>query len=836
MRQASLSFIRANTSLLQAVIVIVALGVGCNFGSTPFEVPASSGGSSDTTTTTTTASTTSCNTTVLEYGQKGIVTAVGRGGYSDLKMIPGTSNPSIAYIDAGSLSIKFSYWNGTNYVNEVVSGDGTATFVRLAYLSSGVPLVFWAQGIYVKTAIRSAAPTSSGTWTAGVIDSGTAPRALEVSVNPLDQVGLVYLTDSAVGGRVRFAYCDAPCSGASSFQTMVATPYIENTNLISTEVATGMAWCKASASQYYPAVTYVVTGSTKYAVCQNTLTNCLTNTNWSIQQIVAVGAVASKLLIDSSVTGDVPKAVLLSAGIIPYKMDAVACTAAPAAFSAGAALGGASSGTQWIKILKDSPAGKFHIAANEAATSVRYYNSQTTDFTGAWNTAGIVETIGLAATAGGSADVDDTTTSVNISYGTNAAPFTLRIGKVLDYTVASNLAVVARQDPDTTGSLQLAAATSQQATISIASTAGGRPAVAYVDFSVGAVALAKLTYAYRDSASSTSTWSYRLVPNTQNPQFPSLAFDHNNRPWISYFDAANNRFYMATNTSADGSGVWNTYEFPSTPGGAPVALPSANQTAMAMYYSGGVAHPVMIITDTNAATRGLKASKLNTTTMLWSSVTTIDALTASGASHLNADFDTNGNIVAAYRDLSATKSKYVYATSGTSWSTALTFSGLAQGMGVTVRINPATTKPAAAYFDRANNGVYYASCTGTIASCASSGWSSSLVDNLAGVSGLAAGNEQLLMAALSFNSSGTPYIYYPRGATSTGSLTVADNSSGSFSASTLYSGTSGNITGSTALNFGISGWGVNTTRNAVNGAVAAYIGPGNWLYVTSCGD
>ena len=158
------------------------------------------------------------------------------------------------------------------------------------------------------------------------------------------------------------------------------------------------------------------------------------------------------------------------------------------------------------------------------------------------------------------------------------------------------------------------------------------------------------------------------------------------------------------------------------------------------------------------------------------------------------------------------------------------------GAGVTIRLNPTTGKPALAYFDRGNNTVYYAPCSGTIATCATSGWSPAVVDNTAGVNGLVSGNDQLLSAAIGFTSSAGPYVFFPRGAGATGHLSVGDGTSGTFNVSTLYSGANGAISGVTAVNFAVSGWNVVSTSNAAGGITTAYIGPGNRLYSTSCGD
>lgn len=792
-----------------------------------------------TATTTTTTTPTSCSTTLLDGGQKGTVTAVQRGIYSDAKVIPGTPYPAVAYADPGSLVLKFTFWNGTNYATEPVSGDNGAAFVRLAFLSNGTPIVLWTLGVNLKAAVRSApVSTASATWAAGVIDTGTAPRAVEIAVNPLDQVGVSFLTDSATGGRAKFLYCDATCAGPANFVTMSPNPYIEATNIIANQTATGMAWCKASSTAYYPALTYGVTGNVRFAICQNTLANCASDGSWNVSaNVVTSGLVASKLQIDPTVAGDVPKAIALAAsGIRTYKMGATACTGTPVNMTLGTAtLGGGTTGSQWMTLLQD-PASKFHVIANTSTTSVSYYNSTTTDINGAWNAAGTVETTALAAASGGGAALDTANTGIYSAYGQNVAPFDVRLTKIVDYTVASNTAAFSRSSPDQSGSVQLAAAASQLKNISSAATSAGRPAAAYVDMSIGAAASSKLKYAYRTGPTATSTWVTTILPGTFTPEFPSLAFDHNNRPWISYFEANGNKFVLTTNSLTDGTGFWTSYDFPALPAGGPVALPAANNTALAMHYSAGVANPVMIVIDTNAGSRGLKAAKFTQATQTWSTVTTIDALAVSGAAHVSADFDASGNIAVAYEDINATRARYASSTDGTAWSSPLSVSGVSQGAGVTVRINPSGGSPAMAYYDRGNNTVYYSSCSGTVASCATSGWSTSTVDSGAGVSGLASGNHQLLSAALVFSATGTPTVIYPRGQGAGGKLMSATNSSGSFVSTVLVSGANGGLSGSNALNFAVSGWNVSAVRNAAGLATAVFLGAGNWINVNSCGD
>jgi hypothetical protein len=122
-----------------------------------------------------------------------------------------------------------------------------------------------------------------------------------------------------------------------------------------------------------------------------------------------------------------------------------------------------------------------------------------------------------------------------------------------------------------------------------------------------------------------------------------------------------------------------------------------------------------------------------------------------------------------------------------------------------------------------------------MASCATGGWSPSIIDNAAGVSGLAASVEQLLRVAMDIDSSGNPFIVYPRGAGSDASLILQRISSGTFTSSTLHAGANGNqMTGAGALNYAVAGWGVSSTINSSGARTSVYVGPGNWLYSTSC--
>ncbi|MEO5969830.1 MAG: hypothetical protein ABIQ95_07865 [Bdellovibrionia bacterium] len=815
------------------------------------------------TATTPTTAATSCSTSVIDYGSKGTVLTTQRGLWSDLKIPPNNIFPAFAFYDGsatgGSLTLKFTYWDGNKYVIENVAGDsavaaGSATWVKLAFLSTGVPMIFWTTGgTNVKMAMRSAAITNSaGVWTSAVIDTvaGSLSRALEVSVSPLDQVGLVYLTGTAVTGRARFIYCDQNCQSPSSFVAMTTiADTIEASNIVATQMQTGMAWCKNSESSYYPAVVYGgnAGASVRYAVCRNPLASCTVAAGWSLQTIAASANIANSLNIDSTVTGDNPKILTKNAGNLQAFQVDQACNLAPASVTAGNTFGtGATSGNAWLSLLKDST-GKFHVVANESTTSVRYHNSVTTNFsTTTWNTAGIVNTLTLAAAGagGGGAAISSSTGNLYVSYGAGAAPFNLAAGVVNDYTIASNSAsaVYSNFFPDQTGHIQQT--TSQTRNVSVAATAGGVPAVAYVDFSIGSTVGAKLKYSLRSGTSASSTWPVYIIPGTGNPQYPSLAMDAHNKPWISYYDASIFRFYLVTNSSSDGSGTWIQYQFPLTAMTGNPTLPATNDTALAMQYSTpSTSYPVMFVINSSAGgTNGVKSSRLNPTTGMWSTVQTIDGLGASFASNLSVDFQTStSSIAVSYLDLTTTRVEYNYTVDPTAvYGTSAVISGAAQGQGLAVKINPSTLAPAISYFDYSNNKIFYASCSGTLVTCQSTGgWTPMSIESGAGVSGLATGATgvlQLLQTSLTINSSGMATVLYPTGIGASGEIIMNTNSSGAFAKTALASGTNPNITGASAMNFALTGFNLSAVRTSRDSLVAVYVGPGNWLYTTSCGD
>ncbi len=825
----------------------------------------------------TAAACTSPNTVIIDKGQKTNAAGVGRGLWSDTAIIPTTQYPATAYYDGsatgGDASIKISWWNGTNFSVEDVAGDafvaaGSATWVRLGFLQTGAnagrPIIVWTTGgSAVKAAIRSAALSTAGTWSVGIIDNvATASRNAALSIGPGDIVGIAYATNSTAAGRVRFIYCNGPCSSLAGFTTMTAgTDTVENTTQAANLVEIGVGWCQHAANTYYPAVVYHgnTAADVRYAVCTNSnYTNCQTSAGWTAQNVVGIVApVGVSMLIDPTVLQDTVKIIYKSAaGNALTSYTSTGGCDGPTAWTLGAKniSSSVNSGTAWFKLIKDA-GGLFHVIANDALTSVVYYNSNSSNYQATtWNAVGTIENVTLPAVNAGAGGADIATSAGMIfsSYGLGAAPFDLDMGIVNDITIPSNnaAAIYTVDLPDLTGNIVMPLiAGKQERNVAVAATSTGLPGVAYVDHSIGTLAGGRLKYAFRNGTTHTTNWSIQTLPNAVNPLFPSLAYDNNNLPWISFYDSSDFRYFLATNTSSDGSGTWIFYQIPIGAKIASAVAPATDDTALAMYYSGGVAQPVVIyINGTAAGGTGVRSVKLNPSTGTWSSVTTVDALGGSFATRLSADFDTNGNIIIAYYDLTTTTLKFNFSqTGGLIWrpaSAQITAATVGQE-GVSVKFNPATDVPAVAYYNRANNFVYYSACSTSLSSCGSSGnWTQTLAQSATavGVSGITATtNEQVLNTALTFSGSGVPFISYMTGIAPSGmnpGLVVTDSGTG-FTPTlpvALATNTTSALTGAAAMNFGQYGLNVGSVRNSLGQLINVHVGPNNWLYSTSCGD
>jgi hypothetical protein len=824
------------------------------------------------TTTPTSSTVNSCNTQSVDQGLKGNIASTARGTFSDIETVPGTDHYASAYYDASNLSIMISYWNGTSYSHEVIAGDTAAQFIRIKFLSDGKPLVFWTNNsTTLKMASRSAAFGTTGSWSLGILDSftGGVNRSLEVSVSPSDKVALIYLsTNTAATSRPRFVYCNSSCSSASNYVAMSSTENIETTGastFIIGQVATGISWCGVDTNAdlavdtYYPAVAYTAAANqNRFAVCnQSNLANCLTNTNWAKTNFEATTSnIASKLYIDPTIVNDTPKIVSLKTGtgLIAYQGN-TGCSSVAAFTASNQTIGSSTSGNAWLEILKSSN-GRFNIVANEALTSFRYYNTLGTNFISSvgnptqWNGAGVFSTTTLlaaGATSGGAA-ILPTSGKIISTYYQGAVSFNLIAGVVQDPTSSSLTATLSNSYINTRGSIQLNA--TQLRNISSSATDSGYPGVAYVDFSAGTSVTGRLKYAYRNSLTKTDSWNVSLVPFVGTaPMFPSLRYDNQNRPWISYFDsnAANSKFYLMTNASFDGSGQWFVYQFPINSITGTFTLPATNDTAITMYTSGGVSYPVMAVIDNNNTPRAVKVSKLDPSTGNWSTVASVYTLPAiNNASWLSLDSDSSGNIIVGYQNLSVPVGvDYSYSADG-----GLTFTtpkrihaSIGDGQGLNVKINPSTSKPAATYYDRATNSVYYSTCSETLANCAISGWINTIVENAAATSTAytTATTDQLLSTALTFNSDGVAHLFYPIamgnvvGASSSGNLiNVIIDSSLTQTKSTYLQGI--NASAINTVNFGVTGHNVSSTETDAGELLTAFIGSGNTLSVRSCGE
>lgn len=331
-----------------------------------------------------------------------------------------------------------------------------------------------------------------------------------------------------------------------------------------------------------------------------------------------------------------------------------------------------------------------------------------------------------------------------------------------------------------------------------------------------------------------------------------MAYDHNNRPWVSYFNSngTSSGYYALYNSTTEGSAVWDSLQFPNpVPAGAHT-LPAHNDTAMAMYYSGGISYPVMIVMETNS-NQTIRSAMINTSSLPYSfgAPSTIATLGTQDAAFLSSDFDTSGNIVVAWQDLTTSSIEPNYSASnngGSTWTVSVPITASSgQGQGLKISIDGTTGFPAITYFDRANNQLYFASCLNSPIYCNSMGsWSNVAAGSGVAISALTSSStatEGLLNIGLSFNDDGDALLFYPTGmggtiagAGNAMNLTTI-NTDSSASTQSWVKGAPNNCM-NTVFHYGVSGWNAQSKITSTGEKVSAYIGPGNWLYHKSCSE
>ncbi|MES2801970.1 MAG: hypothetical protein V4654_05720 [Bdellovibrionota bacterium] len=817
-------------------------------------------------------------TKILDYGERSVAATAGvRGAFSDTAINPANNYPAFIYNDASIVGLKFLYWDGSKYNLEIVSAGLTYNFVKLVYLSDGRPLIFWANGataIYM--ASRASASVASSTWTVTVIENiaTMTTRAVEATVSPDDKVGVFYI--NAAGTSSRVILCSANCETASNYAGMgVVGNFISNTASNSSNSA-DIKFCNAGSGVYYPYVAYPGTVNSIIARCtQSTLSSCLTPANWSNTAITdgtnATGANQFVAKLDINTASSQPFNVVARRAtgneLRAYTQNTGNCATGALTFNATSrSIATAATLANAYGSLARDANNKFHLVVNEGTANVRYFNSSGT-ITTVWNAVASVETTTIAAaglTRGGLA-VDTNSDQILLTYGRTAAgtPVQTLGNVVLAFshcpTGATGCASTTLASPssatglvfgniplDVTGQVQLLTAQLPN-TISVATTSIGRPAIAYIDFSVGSATTGRLKYKYRTGNLSTDSWTMIDIGTANSPHSVSLAFDHNDQPWIAYYDANTLRYFLLTNSQSDGSGLWTQYQFPVATAAA-ATLPAVNNVALAMSYSAGVATPVMFVSNSGAATRFVRTAQFNSTTETWSNNTLLDTGT-NQFSKLSADYNTSGKIVLAYHDTTNTSVRYTQSINGgATWTAAAQIISGTMGMGLRVKLNPVSGQPALAFYERATNLVRYKSCTSAFASCTSSAnWvnlGNGIVESSAGVSGLtAAATDGLLNASLSFTVEGYPEVIYNNGAGGNGHLYYSATSAASplFGTASILSASTNAVettpVAATPANFGLGGWNATSVRSMATGSLfTAYIGPGNYLYMKSCGN
>ena len=822
---------------------------------------------------------TSATTKIIDYGERALVgTASVRGAFSDIALNPVNNYPGFVFGDAGAVALKFMYWDGSKYNFEIISGGLTYNFVKIVYLTDGRPLIFWSNGataIYM--ASRSTASVSeAGTWTVAAIENVATmtTRSVEATVSPTNQVGVFYV--NAAGTSARVILCSSGCENSANYSGMgVVGNFITNT-ASATAHSSDIKFCNVGGGVYYPYVTYPGTAQSLIGRCtQPTLSACLTPGNWTTATITdgtnTTGAnqLVAKLHIDQGSAQAFNVVARRATGneIRAYQQAAGNCSTGALTFSTTQRLiaSGAALGNAYGNLARDS-SNRWHLVLNDGTGSIRYFNELTGNLLAAWNTSNTVQTTTIAAagfTHGGMV-VDNSSDQIILTYGrTNGATPTQTIGNVvmaysncptggtgcgattLGSASSATDMTFGNTPLDVSGQVQLLTAQLPNA-VSVAVTSLGRPAVAFIDNSIGSATTGRLKYRYRSGPLSSDSWILSDIGTANSPHNVSLAFDHNNRPWIAYYDANTLRYFLVSNSQTDGSGVWNQYQFP-VPAAAAATLPAVNNVALAMSYTGTTAKPIMFISNSGAATRIVRSAIFDLETETWSANTLIDT-GVNLFSKMNADFDTSGKIVLAYHDTTNVGIRYSQSSNGGStWTAAAAIIGGTAGMGLEIKLNPVSGLPAIAYYERATNLVRYKHCTSTFASCNNPlSWANlgaGIVESSAGVSTLtAAATDGLLSSTLTFTLDGYPWVIYSTGATGSANLNLSAVSSSSAvfsSPSTLIPGAHANTTTpavATPANFAVGGWNAQSVRSSATGSLfTAFIGPGNYLYMTSCG-
>lgn len=820
----------------------------------------------DTTDDTDDTETTACHESVIDAGSKAAVTAQRRGSFSDVRINPINSREAFAYYDLGALSMKFTYWNGSKYVHELVAGFPTEpNKVSLVFLSSGVPVIAWTSGgTGVYLAIRShSSTTSESSWSSKEFASvATTARAIKLEVSPNDMVGGLYNT-IATNGRMKMILCTSNCSNINNYQNMSgATDFVgnDNNNTAASMVSVGFAWCKAGTDLFYPAAVYgriAPSNSTRFAVCPNSNPlNCLTGANWTVNsQILSVSPTAnisSALHIDASQTNDPPKILSLktAVGVKAYLSGTGALPVGCRDVVSGTTwdestetLGGASTGNGWLEIAR-SNSGVLHAVMNEALTNIRYYNTDSgtlSSWDTFWNTGnGYLNTVTTSGSGG--AVLDKTNGILYSSYYVNLAinRFNFLLNKVSSIPTDSANVVSTNTAVNNDGHLSLV--TNVTKTFVLAKTSDGEAGVAYVDYSLGANTTGVLKYAHKTSREITSSWSISIIPGVTSPESIDLKFDEQNRPWISYYDRTNLRYFLISNSSVDGSGSWVSYMMP--PVGTPAAptFPAANDTAIAMVNSNDVYKPMLVVLDNTAAGRTVRAAYLDSAVGTWSSVVTVSSIGATGASGLSANGDENGNIGIAFLDRTAGNFlKYVrgHLVSGAPTFTSAFNIGTVTGtgQGTELKFNPVTGSPMVSFLGRSDNRLYLATCSSGALACASTPWTISIQDLFTGISGLSIAttfNEYLASTALTERSDGAFDIFYSQGMGSLGDLKriKVDANGTATGTSTWVSGVGANL--ATTLNFGVQGFLSDAEITSGNQLISIFLGRGNLLVQKTC--
>jgi trimeric autotransporter adhesin len=731
------------------------------------------------------------------------------GGVNDLALNPIISQPAVAYYDKGSSAsgttavgaLKYAYRDATgNWTIEVVDANygtavcgtsgsycvgapnaaagATASIIRLAFTSAGLPAIAYVYGASVGTAsgfkqVRYAERSSAGTWTISApFASSTAVLATNSAIAAtVDAIkGLTLIMDSADRPHITFANY---------------TQTILNSQLQYLFRSSAGAWTSSNiASAVAGAGTITVLGQglnqAGGALCPSS-----GRPVWAMSQVDGAGGVSKALYIACSATDSNGAcstfntlnlnngcaggtscfgSVLTTASNVGSRMDltidaatqrpviAAYATATPAttllaltaplsceqtqtstasAWGTPVTIGSGSAGANGFRLMSSNSTLNLNLIAYLTSTTTVLVNKSTGP-NGAWLATGATVETTTVGGDGVGAVYDDADNVFYMSYaslpgaavGAAGNDLKLASGMQEDIALAGAAGAFVLDNVDTMSTFFPSTAVPILAS---AKSAGGLHGFAAFFQDATTVADSKLYYGIRGGASSAPVFSMRAVVNHiesgASPLFvgsyPALAYDSADNPVIAFYNGVAAQQNLNVARSSNGGSHFSVTVVDDT-------TANVGQYPSLATYGTAIGVAYYDVTST-----GLKFARY-TPTLGWRRFA-VDGMAGTGSCGNAADdagayasfkFTSTGLPVIAYKSNSKTKlafaSNEVTGTTYTWTCFDLEASANNQGVGIALELS-ATDVPHLVHFDATTGDQRYVTCPSSISSCVSSG-------------------------------------------------------------------------------------------------------------------